>query len=920
MPERSVGRRAEAEAVADFLATAVAEPSALIAEGEPGIGKTTLWLDGVEQARAQGFRVLAARAASAESVLAYCPLVDLLADVDEAAWAVLPTPQRRAVDRILLRAGVDDPATDQQAVAAGFLAIVQRLADESPLLLAIDDLQWLDPSSVTVVGFVARRLPAGVGVLGTVRTGPDGGTASWLQLPAPDRVRRVRLSPMSIGGLHALVSDRLNRSLPRPAMVRVHEFSGGNPFYALELTRAMDDAAPGTEESLPSTLAELVRSRIDSVPPDVHDALLATACLAAPTVELVARATDDEPSRLVSKLADAEERGIIGIVGNRLSFAHPLLARGVYIEAAPPRRRAMHRRLAELVEQPELRARHLALAATHADAVTLQSLDAAAELARIRGAPAAAAELLELAVGLGGDTPQRRILLAGHHFAAGDPARARMMLETVIESAEAGPPLAEALRLLALVRMSDDSFFEAIGLLQRGLHCAGNDSAQRVQILLALAYTRGNVGQLDAAVADVDAAVADADELGQPHPLSQALGLRVFLRFLRGDGVDAAGMQRALELENREVRAPLPFRPGVQHALLLAFTGQLEHAREELAGIRRRCIEYGEESELIYLAFHSVLLEIWRGDFGAASLEAEDAMERARQLGGDLPLFVGLTLRAALAAYAGDVEAARADATEALAAGLRSSSTTLAEWPVMIMGFVDLSVGDHERTVTTLEPLLARLTAAPGATEIIARSFLPDVIEALVGLGRLDDADPLIAALERNGERLDRPWMLAVGARCRAVLHAAHGDLAAAISAATRAMDEHDRLPMPFERARTQLLLGQLQRRLRRKDIGAANVRGALDAFETMGVPLWADRARAELARANIGPRHTAVLTPSEQRVAELAANGMTNRDIATALFISPKTVEVNLTRIYRKLGLRSRGELSRHAESWSSA
>jgi DNA-binding CsgD family transcriptional regulator len=182
----------------------------------------------------------------------------------------------------------------------------------------------------------------------------------------------------------------------------------------------------------------------------------------------------------------------------------------------------------------------------------------------------------------------------------------------------------------------------------------------------------------------------------------------------------------------------------------------------------------------------------------------------------------------------------------------------------------------------------------------------------MIQLGRLADAEPLIHMLERNGTRLDRPWMLAVGARCRAMLFAARGDMNAANLAAHRAMAEHDRLPMPFERARTQLLLGQLQRRQRQKDAAATTLREAQATLAQLGIPLWADRAHTELARVNVAPAGTAALTPSERRVAELAASGMTNREVAVALFISPKTVEANLARIYRKLSIHSRAELGR--------
>jgi DNA-binding CsgD family transcriptional regulator len=182
----------------------------------------------------------------------------------------------------------------------------------------------------------------------------------------------------------------------------------------------------------------------------------------------------------------------------------------------------------------------------------------------------------------------------------------------------------------------------------------------------------------------------------------------------------------------------------------------------------------------------------------------------------------------------------------------------------------------------------------------------------MIAVRRHAEAERLIQALERNGEQLDRPWMLAIGARCRSMWLAARGDIEAAADKAHEAMAAHDRLPMPFERARTQLLLGQLQRRQRQKESSRASLREALHAFEAMGTPLWADRVRAELARAEVAPIGDLTLTPTERRVAELAASGMTNKDVATALFISRKTVEANLARIYRKLGIKTRAELGR--------
>lgn len=335
---------AQARALDDILTSAASQPSGLVIEGEAGIGKTTLWLAGIERARRQGFTVLVARPVAAESVLAYASLADLLIGVDESAWARLPEPQRRGVDRIMSRADDDASSSDQQAVAAGFLSVIEGLAKQGPVLVAIDDLQWLDSSSVRVIGFASRRLSGRVGVLATLRTEVDGADgASWLQLPRPDAIRRVGVPALSLGGMHTIITERLGRSFSRPTLVRIMDISGGNPFYALELARVVDGPAMSGDSALPNTLADLVRARIGGLGRDVRHAMLAAACLAAPTVDLVARAIDTDAARVVELLEVAEAVGVIGIDGQRVRFSHPLLAYGVSTNATPAERRHMHR-------------------------------------------------------------------------------------------------------------------------------------------------------------------------------------------------------------------------------------------------------------------------------------------------------------------------------------------------------------------------------------------------------------------------------------------------------------------------------------------------------------------------------------------------------------------------------------------------
>ncbi|KUI34721.1 LuxR family transcriptional regulator [Mycobacterium sp. IS-1496] len=909
--DASAGR----EAVAEFLAAVTEGPAGLLVEGEAGIGKTRLWLTAVEEARQRGYRVLSARAGQAETSLAYAVVADLLEDVDPELTRGLPEVQRLALDRLMLRGDADGPDTDHRVAAAAVLSTLEILCSEAPMIVAVDDVQWLDVCSREVIGFVARRLNCPVGLLLTERSEERGPHhTEWLQLGHPDRLRRHRVAPLTLGGLHAMLSERLGRSFPRPTLIRIAETSGGNPLYALELARAISEQTAAGEPALPASLADVVRRRIQGIDEVVRDVLLAAACVAAPTVDLVASATEKTPEEVLELLEAAEEQGLVEIDGLTIRFAHPLLARGVYSEAGPARRRHMHRRLAGVIAQPEQKARHLALAATRQDDDTLAALDAAADAARARGAPAAAAELLEFAMRLGGDTDLRRLQAAAHFFTAGDGARAGKLLTATLPRMPHGPLRAMASMHLAGIRFDRNDFQQGLQLLDEALADSESDPTLQVYCLMTLGMAQTSSGDHEVALRNAERAVEIAEQTGQRQLIGQALTVRVFTRFIFGFGLDDRDMQRALDYEDPDAEVPLPFRARAVAGLINSWTGRLDEAYATLQDLRRRNLDRGADRDLLALSVSGTMIELWRGRLDEAATYADDAVERAEQLGGDNSRMVALGMRAITGAYAGRVRAARADAEAALEMARRSGIARMTWWPLGVLGFIEVSLGNYSQALTTLEPLLDDYLATPG-NEIFESFFVPDAVEALVAVGRSAEAQPLIDRFAHDGRHLDRPWMSAVAERGRGLQLAAGGDVDGAIAAVTEAMAHHERLPMPFERARTALLLGQLQRRQRRKEAAAATLREALETFENIGAVLWAQRAREELTRVNVRPTRDQNLTPSERRVAELAAAGMSNRDIAATLFISIKTVEANLGRVYRKLGVRGRVALARRLE-----
>lgn len=906
-----LGRETELAAIDAFLEwNQTGGAGALVLEGEPGIGKTALWREGLRRAGARGIVVLSCHPAETETKLSFSALADLLEGVEEEFLAELPEPQRSALEIALLRCGTGSSPVEPRAVAAGFRGIVTRLGKTSPVVIAIDDAQWLDRSSAFVLQYVMRRIDtARVAVFATRREHEE---RRGLAIPDGES---LELGPLSLAATHELLRRQLGRSLRRPLLVRVHETAGGNPFFALELVRSMPaDLAAGSHQlPMPDNLRQLVLRRIRRLGAESRAMLLAAAALPAPTVELVAFAVDATPGAVVAVLEHAEEAGVVALDQSEIRFRHPLFAAGVYSAATPAQRRRIHRRLAQTVEGLEERARHLALSTEGVNEANALILDEAAESARGRGAPDAAAELADYARRLTpprkrSDVLRRTIKVAEYQFRAGELREAREALVPAVPLAEDDRLRADALRLLGEITFNERSFVEAIGLFEQALELTDND-ALRAMVEVHLAFARNASGDFLGAQEHARRALLLAEPLGAEGGFAEALAVATITDFQLGEGLDESRIARALELEDPGRHVTAEMRPSFVAGCLMLYVGRLRDSARILGGLRDLLVERGEESDLPYVSSHIGWAECWLGNVGAAGRFCAEAVESARQMGSDSMCCLSLAFAAVRAAYAGDADTTRAQAAECEQLASKVGFHIGLWWANWAIALLALSRGDANAAAVVLTPLLPPFEERP-LPEPILGFFLPDAVEALVLTGELERAERVLQVFEEAATRTQRPWALMAAWRCRALLDSAAGRSDRAAAAATAAVAVGERLELRLEFARTLLVAGQIERRLRRKKAAREVLQRAHELFESSGAQLWAEKARDELDRVGLRRAAAGELTQTEQRVAQLAASGMTNREVAAQLFMSPKTVEANLAHAYRKLGISSRAEL----------
>ena len=909
-----IGRDVELAAMQSFLDGVPDGPSALVLSGEPGIGKTILWETGVDEASGQVGQVLTCRGVEAEASLSFAGLSELLAPVLAETLPVLVPPRRRALEIALLLAEPGDQPPDAHAIGLAVLDVVRALVERGSVLVALDDVQWLDAASSGVLQIAFRRLGVEpVGLLATLRVGTEIASPLELEQAFPgSQLLQLAIGPLSLGAVHSLLEERLGLQLSRPELVRVQEATAGNPFFALELGRELvrtgSRPAPGRALRVPDSLQELLGGRLARLPGETLDVLLEVAALARPTVEVVAEVQGDR-DRVLEVLEAGVKEGVVELDDSNIRFAHPLLASICYERAPVWKRRAVHLALAEAVTDSEERARHLALATDGPDSGVASELDGAAEHAAARGSPAAAAELCELAAELTPEDPirarQRRLQAARYHSLAGDPDRAVDLLDRLLEDVPSGTERADV--LLARIFTVRGETPGLVAMCDEALEAAAGDDLRCARILALRSWAVLIGADVRASLADARAALELAERTGDP-----ALIVAVIARLAQAESWSAeitpGLVERGADLELR-LELSLDWRESSRLYLprLLMRQGEIERPRALLEELRAQAAARGHETTQMITLWYLGLVEWTAGRWQLALDYCSAAFDLSRGEGEVHKGWWG-RVKALVETDLGLVEQARISAEEGLASARSLSNEIWIPIILGVLGRLELALGNLQEAGEYLRDL-------PGACRSSGvndptLTLWADAIETLVALGEVEQARDYLGSYEENARRLGSPWSLAAAARCRGLLDAADGDVKGAYTAFEQAFGELEEHPYPLERGRTLLCLGTVRRQAQEKRAARQALEQALATFEELGAPLWAEKAHAELRRISGRRPADEELTETERRVAELAAQGRTNKEIAAELFMGVSTVEAHLSRVYRKLGIRSRGGL----------
>ena len=917
MPAEVFGRDPELRAIATFLDRLRTGPGALVLAGEAGAGKTTLLRAATAHAAERGLTVLQTAPAHGDLRLAFAGLADLVEPRLDDVLDDLPEPQARALRVALLLDDAPLPhPPDPRTIAAAFRSYVRALSRSGPVLLIIDDAQWLDPASEAAIGFSMRRLEREpVGLLCAQRTDSAGRDLPLELGHARMSTEVIPVGGLRLGGLHRMLNVRLGGSFSHSVLRQIESGSGGNPFIALEIGRALLRRGGRTSAlgvlPVPATLSGLVSERLGSLPADVIGALQLVAVMPGVPVEAYLACGGDG-----SALDPAIGASVLEETAGRLQFAHPLLAAAVSAAIPPTRKRALHAAAAGVAALPEERARHQALAtAGRSETVAAQVVDAATAAAA-RGAPATAAELYELSASLTPEgTPEwvRRRLDAARQLAlAGDARAARALLEELVEVMPPGPDRSDALSQLGPLR--EDDIAAATEVLTRALAEAGADPARTCVIRMGLSDAALHGGDQERALAEAEQALADAEHAGDPALLASALAQAYCYAFIVGAEPDEGWLARALELEQTVGRASLRTQPSFVAGYCHMAQGRLAEAETELQRVLDFATADGVEYTRADALYRLALVAVRRGDAHRAARLAADGLETAEQL--DLPQVIsGLVYACGRAAlHLGHVDEVREHASRGAVLAAEAGDRPYVISFEALLASLDLALGEHASAAARYRPLVNQGRQL-GLRLFVSQGIAADAVEALAMAGATEEAEALLAEvtpLARDGAAA------AAMARCRGAIAAGRHDLAGASAELTVAICSDDLSPL--DRGRALLLLGAVQRRQKQRAEARATLTRAMAIFTDIDAPLWRARVSDELSRIGGRSRGPEDLSETERRVAELVARGLSNREVAAALFVTVRAVESTLTKTYAKLGVRSRTELASRIRSGQEA
>jgi DNA-binding CsgD family transcriptional regulator len=902
------GRDPERDAIGAVLEAArESRSTVLVLRGEAGAGKTALLEDARE--RADDMHLLAIRGVQAESELPFAGLHQLIRPALPLLER-LPAPQRRALEGAL---GLSERSGDDRfLISAACLTLLSELAERRPVLCLVDDVQWIDAPSVDSLLFVARRIDAeGIALLFAAREGEQRRFEAR-ELPSLD------VSPLAIEAAAAVIERRASGPVApsvRSALVRQ---AAGNALALVELPATLTDAQLAGSEPLPETLPltgieQLFLERVHRLPQHAQTLLLVAAAdetgRLGPILAATAAVGADDTA-----LDAAERSGLVSVHGTQIEFRHPLVRSAVYQAASSTERRAAHLALADaLVEETSgRRVWHLAAAATGADETVASALEQAAESARERSGHAAAATALERAASL---TPsedrrvQRLYRAADASWQAGRPEHAIELARQALLDCRDPRVRADLLHLLGHIEHFGSPLMPAHDLLWDAARLVEKSEPAKAAAILSDAFEACLfAGEAKPAlVAARRARELAPPDLGVADYLAELnLGEALFINGLADEG--APTFEHAVEMFERDAALRSDPRLATRAAIALCWLERCAEARTLVLGALGSAREHGAVSLLPYTLFIVAWAARRVGAWQEAVASATEGIALARELGQWATMAQCLQELSTLTAGQGAESECRAHVAEGITAADGVGAHYVTEVLRAQLGLLDLGLGNNERAAAELESSAQRLADLGLRLHELVPG--PDLVEAFVRLGRPEDAREALALVRHGANpRTAEPLV----ERCRGlVADDAEFEAHFAESLALHPDDED-----VFGKARTRLAYGERLRRARRRVEAREQLRQALETFETLGAAPWAERARAELRASGEtarkrDPSTLAQLTPQELQVARLVAQGLSNKEVAAQLFLSPRTIDAHLRNIFAKLGITSRVQLVR--------